>query len=134
MSLDLISLMRLTGRNLASLIPHIKRTNKLWGYELLLIDEPEYCLKVLYLEKGAYSSLHYHRFKKETLFSMTGKILLEVEGKQFQLRDISKPVTILPNQKHKFTGLQDSLIVEMSTQRDDTDTKRTTLSGKNLKT
>ena len=126
--------MRLTGRNPASLIPHIKRTNKLWGYELLLIDEPEYCLKVLYLEKGAYSSPHYHTFKKETLYSMSGGIQLEVEGKQFYLRDISKPVTILPNQKHKFTGLQDSLIVEMSTQRDDTDTKRTTLSGKNLKT
>ena len=39
---------------------------KVWGREIWLVNEVEYCCKMLEVKKGASGSLHYHVVKKET--------------------------------------------------------------------
>src|SRR3990167_3450516 len=81
---------------------------KVWGRETWLVNESEYCCKMLELNKGSSGSLHYHPIKKETFIMAKGKIKLEIDGKTFKLREGDFPVTILPGTPHRFTGLKQS--------------------------
>lgn len=104
--------------------------SKAWGREEWIVNEPEYCCKLLYLDKDAYSSLHFHNIKKETFLVLSGKVELENEDHSLLLDEESEPVTINPGQKHRFTGIEGSVILEVSTHHDDNDVVRTTLSGR----
>jgi len=97
---------------------------KVWGRETWLVNESEYCCKMLELNKGSSGSLHYHPIKKETFIMIKGKIKLEIDGKTFKLREGDFPVTILPGTPHRFTGLKQSAILEVSTHHDDSDVVR----------
>jgi len=54
----------------------IKRIPKLWGREVLLVEEP-YCVKILQYDGIRTSSLHYHETKHETFVILSG--LFEIE-------------------------------------------------------
>ena len=45
-----------------------KIVNKHWGQEIWISEEKEYAGKILEINKGAQTSLHYHAKKKETLY------------------------------------------------------------------
>ena len=50
-----------------------KRVEKLWGYELWIHNDEEYCGKLLVFEKKmANFSMHYHLKKKETWYIQQG--------------------------------------------------------------
>ena len=96
--------------------------DKVWGREIWLVNETEYCSKLLEINKGASSSLHYHPRKKETFMVATGKIRLE-HGKAVDvMRAGPKVVTILPGTPHRFKALKQSSLLETSTHHDDEDT------------
>jgi len=97
---------------------------KVWGKEKIIVNNDEYCGKLLCLDKGATSSLHYHKTKQETFYALEGQVALTIDGKEYILNSYSKPRTILPNQKHSFFGISDSIIVEISTHHDDKDVVR----------
>ncbi len=101
-----------------------KEVKKVWGKELWIVNCDKYCGKFLYLDKGATSSYHYHKEKQETFFILRGQIILTIENGSVQLNPLSEPVTIMPNQKHKFFGITDATILEVSTQHDDKDVYR----------
>jgi mannose-6-phosphate isomerase-like protein (cupin superfamily) len=104
-----------------------KIVNKVWGSEEWIVNR-DYCGKILNLKKGFRCSIHYHKKKDETFYILEGKVLLELEGKKEIVKqgDIR---LIKPNQKHRFTGLEDSKIIEFSTHHNDADSYRDEPSG-----
>ena len=100
----------------------LKVVPKVWGREIWLVNEPEYCCKLLEINKGASGSLHYHSLKKETFILAQGKIKLEYGDKTVKLS--VGYITIPPELPHRFTGLKQSAILEISTHHDDTDVVR----------
>ncbi|MBD3164398.1 cupin domain-containing protein [Candidatus Woesearchaeota archaeon] len=109
---------------------NIKIVPKAWGEEKWIVNR-DYCGKILILKKGFRCSMHHHKNKDETFYISKGKVLLEYDGK----KSIMKPgqaQLIEPNKKHRFTGLEDSEIIEFSTHHEDSDSYREEgmLSGK----
>jgi mannose-6-phosphate isomerase-like protein (cupin superfamily) len=118
----------------------IKIVDKDWGHEEWLVNEEKYCGKFLYLKKGKRCSLHYHQNKDETFYINKGKVLMEIlipnkiENKIFYSpeRRIMKEGDrqhITPGMQHRFSGLEDSVIIEFSTHHEDTDSYRSEKSG-----
>src|SRR5258705_156665 len=75
--------------------------NKVWGHEEVLVSEPEYTLKILAIQPGFTSSLHYHPIKKETFYCTKGVCDLVIEDQWYRLVR-GDQMTILPGQKHRF--------------------------------
>jgi len=97
----------------------LKTVNKVWGREKWIVNCPDYCGKLLLVHKGASSSLHYHPKKKETFYVLEGKARLTVGNKE-----VSTPITIEPNTPHRFYGITDTVILEVSTFHSDDDVVR----------
>jgi len=97
---------------------------KVWGSELWIVNNDKYCCKYLYLNKGAVSSYHRHLQKTETFLCTKGNVSLTIEGKKYNLDPLAEPITIEPNEYHKFEGLENSVILEVSTHHDDSDVER----------
>lgn len=96
---------------------------KLWGYEKWLENNEKYCCKILSLNKGYQCSLHYHKNKDETFLVTEGHIRLELGGEVIDMRPGSF-VRVLPNMPHRFAGLENSLIIEISTHHEEDDSYR----------
>ena len=110
----------------------MEHREKVWGTELWLVNNKEYCGKLLALKKGCVCSYHYHPTKKETFYVLMGKIKLTVNdidyimaNKYLEVKG-SSPRTINPGVKHKFEGLTNALILEISTHHEDSDCVRLT--------
>lgn len=99
-----------------------KHVEKVWGKEIWIVNR-DYCGKKLILNKGFRCSMHHHKNKDETFYILKGKVLLELgENKQIMLPGDS--ILVEPNTKHRFTGLEDSEIMEFSTHHEDSDSYR----------
>lgn len=105
-----------------------KEVEKVWGKEIWIVNR-DYCGKKLILNKGFRCSMHYHKLKDETFYILKGKVLLEIGMKKHIMlpRD---SMLIKPGQKHRFTGLEDSEIIEFSSHHEDSDSYRDEVSGK----
>ena len=99
------------------------KVEKVWGSEKWIVNNDLYCGKILSLKKMFRCSLHYHKNKTETFYVLKGQVLLEVDDNAYMLSPGSA-VDIYPNQKHRFTGLKDSQIIEFSTHHEDSDSYR----------
>jgi len=107
----------------------MKTVHKKWGSETWLVNNELYCFKKLYLKKGYQCSIHCHKIKDETFVLKEGKVLLEYGNKKIEM-EVSKEVRIKPNVYHRFTGLENSVIFEVSTTHRENDSYRKTESGK----
>jgi len=107
-------------------IQPLKHVEKEWGYEDWLTNSPEYCTKVLSLNKGFRCSLHHHEIKDETFYIVKGRVLIEKELDIIQEAILlpGDAVRIFPGMKHRFSGLEDSVILEASTHHEDSDSYR----------
>ena len=107
---------------------------KIWGWEYWIVNNQDYCGKVLVLKKQHRCSIHEHHIKKETFFAISGRILLEISSQDGFEKIILTPgmsVTLVPYTKHRFTGLDEiSEIIEFSSQHFDSDSYRDVDSGK----
>ena len=54
-----------------------KIVNKKWGYEIWLENSKDYCGKHLHVLPSKWSSVHYHREKRETYYIISGELLVE---------------------------------------------------------
>ena len=102
----------------------IREIPKVWGKEIWLVNRYDYCGKLLYVNKDACCSVHMHPIKTESFFLLSGIVSLEVEDERIILLPDSYAVTILPGQYHRYTGIEDSVILEISTHHEDSDTIR----------
>lgn len=105
----------------------ITRVLKEWGEEQWIVNK-EYCGKKLILKKNRRCSMHSHKKKDEVFYLQNGKVLLEMDGKNYTLLP-GDFIHVLPNSPHRFTGLLDSEIIEFSTTHDEEDSYRTEFSG-----
>ena len=57
-----------------------KRVDKQWGYELWLAnnEQEDYCGKILYIEPGNSSSMHFHADKHETFYILEGELCVDI--------------------------------------------------------
>jgi mannose-6-phosphate isomerase len=99
---------------------------KVWGYEHWLVNR-DYCGKMLHLDRGKQCSLHYHERKDETIFVMSGRVRLEL-GDAVMVLCAGDSQHVGAGTKHRFAGLDHSVILEIST-HDDNDTVRLEPSG-----
>lgn len=127
---------------------------KLWGYESILVNLPQYCSKILtVLPNDYYSSLHFHKLKQETFTILRGALFLEVYAPLEELahlvafdselikslklvsraiyRPCHKEITIKPLQAHRFWSAEPQIaeFLETSTFDDPKDSYRIVPSG-----
>ncbi|MDA1169197.1 MAG: cupin domain-containing protein [bacterium] len=99
-----------------------------WGKELWVHNDEKYCGKILVLKKGKRCSLHFHVLKHETFYISKGLVQMELIDKDGAKKTfVMKPgdaLEITQGLMHRFTGLEDSEIMEFSTQHFDEDSYR----------
>ena len=108
-----------------------KRVDKVWGHELWIYNNEEYCGKLLVFEQ-AYSkfSMHYHIIKKESWYIQEGQfkfdwIDTETATLHTNVLDVGDSVTIERGQPHQLTALKpNSIVFEVSTEHFDEDSYR----------
>jgi len=119
----------------ATALKYARTVEKVWGEEYILINTPMYAAKFLHLNYGFQSSLHYHSFKDEWFYVISGVIGLEV-GKPQALAGAPSTITrqlsagdmhrLFPQTPHRFwaDSPDGALILEVSTHDDPTDSIR----------
>jgi mannose-6-phosphate isomerase len=97
-----------------------RKVEKPWGYELIWAESDHYVGKVLFVKAGESLSLQFHRVKDESWLVQQGRAKLELgsagdamlneevigAGATFRFR---------PGTVHRITALEDTTIVEVST-------------------
>jgi mannose-6-phosphate isomerase-like protein (cupin superfamily) len=101
---------------------------KSWGDENWIVNNELYCSKILTITHGFRCSMHYHEKKDETFYVLAGLVLLEIGGESEVLRP-GACVRVRPGVLHRFTGLSDAKILEVSTQHFEEDSFRTQEGG-----
>ncbi len=101
---------------------------KVWGEEHWIANK-EYCGKKLILKKGYRCSIHHHKVKDETFYLISGKVLMEINDEVRILHPGDKQ-HISIGDRHRFTGLEDSAMIEFSTHHQEDDSYRDTSSGR----
>ncbi len=101
-----------------------------WGREVWIANNGLYCGKILEIRQGKRCSLHYHRLKTETFYLRAGKLLVRVKEsadseavEEFVLHPgdcMDVPVGLV----HQMEALEDSELLEFSTQHFDSDSHR----------
>jgi mannose-6-phosphate isomerase-like protein (cupin superfamily) len=109
--------------------PEWKKYEKVWGYETTLINCEEYCGKVLHLKKGYRCSIHKHKLKQEHFHILSGTVLMEVGDQKYVMKQ-GDTVGIGRGTYHRFTGITDADILEISTTHYEDDSYRITHSEK----
>ncbi len=106
-----------------------KIVEKPWGREIWYANQAAYAGKVLEVKQGRRLSLQYHERKTETLYLLSGKVLLTLraiapdETPAVSLVTPADQCVWLPGQTvhlpvrtiHRFEALEDSVLLEVST-------------------
>lgn len=88
--------------------------DKTWGYEEIMANTKDYAGKLLHLKRQHVCSLHCHEEKDETFYCQSGLVLLRVEAKEFLFHP-GQVVHVPPMEFHCFSGMKDSVMIEVST-------------------
>ena len=111
------------------MISHNEFHPKGWGHELWLVNIPEYCGKVLHIEAGKRCSLHFHKIKTETMYLSKGRVRMiygpiDNPKESTKIMEVGDVFHIPPLLAHRFEALEDSDIIEFSTQHFESDSYR----------
>ena len=101
-----------------------------WGYEKWIVNNEDYCGKILFFVKGMRCSWHYHKIKRETFYIHSGSIkLLYSSGDSPEVADeiilkkgdkFDIPIGL----RHQMIALEDTELFEFSTEHFDEDSNR----------
>ena len=72
-----------------------------------------YCGKLIFIFKEQTCPMHHHKIKHETFYIIKGKVKMDLENDTIVMNQ-GDIFVIDQNTKHRFTGLEDSLILESS--------------------
>ena len=97
-----------------------RKVEKPWGYELIWAETDNYVGKVLFVKAGESLSLQFHRVKDESWLVQQGRAKLELgSAGDAMLAQVvigaGAPVRFRPGTVHRITALEDTTIVEVST-------------------
>ena len=104
-----------------------KMVSKKWGYELWIHNDHRYCGKILFFNKGAKFSMHFHIQKHKTWYVAKGKLLLKginpknAEKYETEL-EMGDVIEIHKGQPHQLYAIKKSEIFEISTEHFNNDT------------
>lgn len=108
----------------------MKIVSKGWGFEKWIVNNNEYCGKLLYFIKNKRCSWHYHILKDETFYIHSGKILLKYSNTDNY--DEAKEIILCRGDnfhisrdlRHQMIALEDTELFEFSTEHTDEDSYR----------
>ena len=95
-----------------------KRVDKPWGYEIHWAVTDRYVGKILHIEAGHVLSLQYHERKDESIYVLSGEIVVRLEqGDTLIERRLAQGETlhIQPLTVHQFEAVVTSDVLEAST-------------------
>ena len=101
-----------------------------WGFEKWIVNNEEYCGKLLYFVKGKRCSWHYHELKDEVFYIQSGKILVkcsdqnEIENAKERILSRGDNFHVYRGLRHQMIALEDTELFEFSTQHFDEDSYR----------
>tara|TARA_R100000234_G_scaffold109108_1_gene80830 strand:+ start:1178 stop:1537 length:360 start_codon:yes stop_codon:yes gene_type:complete len=108
----------------------IKYVPKGWGFEKWIVNNEEYCGKLLYIVKGKRCSWHYHVLKDEVFYVQSGKVLVkysdedDINNVGIQTLGPGDNFHVYRGLRHQLIALEDSEVFEFSTQHFDSDSHR----------
>ena len=94
------------------------RVEKPWGHELIWARTDRYMGKILHVEAGHVLSLQYHNVKDESIYVLTGEIILRLQqGETLIERRLTQGEAFHINAKtvHQFEAVSTSDLLEAST-------------------
>jgi mannose-6-phosphate isomerase-like protein (cupin superfamily) len=101
-----------------------------WGYENWIVNNSQYCGKVLFFEAGKKCSWHYHKIKDETFYIQSGSIMLTY-GEDDDITKASQVILdkgdrfhVYPGLRHQMQAYEDTELIEFSTQHFEDDSYR----------
>ncbi len=108
----------------------IKFVPKGWGFEKWIVNNEEYCGKLLYLVKDKKCSWHFHKLKDEVFYVQSGRVLVKYSDEDDI--DTARELVLGPGDnfhvyrglRHRVIALEDSEVFEFSTQHFDEDSHR----------
>jgi quercetin dioxygenase-like cupin family protein len=114
--------------------PHeMKYVSKSWGWELHICNNERYCGKKLFIKQGLWLSFHHHNIKDEVLYVESGKIWFNhdetesnVDLVESDLLTVGHAFHVVPGVRHQMHAIEDTMLIEFSTQHFDEDSIRTT--------
>jgi mannose-6-phosphate isomerase-like protein (cupin superfamily) len=101
-----------------------------WGREIWIANNPDYCGKVLEIDKGKRCSFHFHKLKLESFYLRRGKLKVRVKEspeasviEEFEL-SAGECMDVPRGLVHQMEAVEDSELYEFSTQHFDSDSHR----------
>ena len=92
---------------------------KPWGSEEVIEINERYMMKKLTMRKDHRCSLQFHKFKKETIYVLSGQLRIYVGPSQQELTEKiygpNESITLEPGVVHRMEGVEDSIYLEAST-------------------
>jgi sialic acid synthase SpsE/mannose-6-phosphate isomerase-like protein (cupin superfamily) len=85
-----------------------------YGASLITIVNREYCKKIIAVFQNQENPEHFHKRKEETFICLKGIVEVVLDGVAHILRP-GESLLVKPGVKHKFLGLEDSVLEEIST-------------------
>ena len=108
----------------------MKHVKKGWGWERWIVNNEEYCGKLLFFNKGKMCSWHVHRLKDEVFYLQSGKMLVKYSDND----DVNLADSVILNPgdnfhvyrglRHRMIAIEDSELFEFSTEHFDSDSYR----------
>src|SRR3990167_8199235 len=96
----------------------INRTSKIlkpWGHEVIFANNRKYIGKIITIFKGHRLSLQYHRMKMESLYVLSGHMVLTLGGIGMVIGP-GESFHIKPRQRHRFSAqFGEVVLIEVST-------------------
>jgi len=108
----------------------MKFVPKGWGFEKWIVNNEEYCGKLLYFVKGKRCSWHYHILKDEVFYIQSGRILVKYSDSDDILNAKEKILTrgdnfhVYRGLRHQMIAIEDTELFEFSTTHMDEDSYR----------
>lgn len=108
----------------------MKFVPKGWGFEKWIVNNEEYCGKLLYFAKGRRCSWHFHKLKDEVFYVQSGRVLVKYSEND-GIEDATEIVLsrgdnfhVYRGLRHQMLALEDTELFEFSTQHFDSDSYR----------
>lgn len=100
-----------------------------WGHEIIIVNTPKYCGKILHFHAGGKFSMHYHLLKEETWYVASGRFrFLYIDTADATIHEtalnVGDIVTNYVGQPHQIICEEAGDIYEVSTQHFDSDSYR----------
>lgn len=97
----------------------MRRVEKPWGHEEIWAETEDYLGKLLFIRAGHRLSLQHHQVKDETIRVSEGclEVLLEDDNGELVtwILEPGDSLRVRPQRKHRFKGITDCFVYEVST-------------------